>query len=54
VRLTVARGGGSSEFAVDAITGATRTNTAMANMLQFWLGPQGYGPLLEAIRRREF
>ena len=54
VRLTVARGGGSSEFEVDAITGATRTSTAMANMLQFWLGPQGYGPLLQAIRRGEF
>lgn len=54
VRLTVARAAGNSEFEVDAITGATRTNTAMTSMLQFWLGPQGYGPLLAAIRRGEF
>lgn len=53
-RLSVARGAATTEYEVDAITGATRTNTAMASMLQFWLGPQGYGPLLDAIRRGEF
>lgn len=53
-RLSVARGAATTEFEVDAITGATRTSTAMAQMLQFWLGPQGYGPLLDAIRRGEF
>jgi len=53
-RLSVARGAATTEFEVDAITGATRTNTAMARMLQFWLGPLGYGPLLDAIRRGDF
>lgn len=54
VQLSVARGAASTEYEVDAITGATRTGTAISSMLQFWLGPQGYGPLLDAIRRGEF
>ena len=53
-QLAVARGAATTEFEVDAITGATRTNTAMTQMLAFWLGPNGYGPLLDAIRRGEF
>src|SRR5690606_15366893 len=50
-RLAVARGAATTEFEVDAITGATRTNNAVTQMLQFWLGPHGYGPVLDAIRR---
>lgn len=53
-RLAVARGAATSEFEVDAITGATRTNNAITRMLQFWLGPLGYGPVLDAIRRGDF
>lgn len=53
-RLAVARGAATTEFEVDAITGATRTNSAMSQMLAFWLGRNGYGPLLDAIRRGEF
>lgn len=53
-RLAVARGAATTEFEVDAITGATRTNNAITRMLQFWLGPLGYGPLLDAIRRGDF
>lgn len=53
-RLAVARGAATTEFEVDAITGATRTNTAMTQMLKFWLGSNGYGPLLDAIARGEF
>ncbi|SCY97429.1 FMN-binding protein [Microvirga guangxiensis] len=54
VRLAVARGRATTEFEVDAITGATRTNNAITRMLQFWLGPNGYGPLLDAIGRGDF
>lgn len=53
-RLSVARGRATTEFEVDAITGATRTNNAITRMLQFWLGPRGYGPTLDAIRRGDF
>jgi Na+-transporting NADH:ubiquinone oxidoreductase subunit C len=54
VRLGVARGPATTAYEVDGITGATRTSNAMAAMLRFWLGPDGYGPLLAAIRRGEF
>ncbi|MDO5704448.1 MAG: FMN-binding protein [Paracoccus sp. (in: a-proteobacteria)] len=54
VRLAVARGRAATEYEVDGITGATRTSNAITNMMRFWLGPDGYGPLLDAIRRGDF
>lgn len=54
LQLSVARGAATTEYEVDAITGATRTSTAMTQMLAFWLGPNGYGPLLDAVGRGEF
>lgn len=54
VRFAVARGAASSVYEVDGITGATRTSNAMTRIVRFWLGPEGYGPLLAAIRRGEF
>ena len=53
-RFAVARGPGRSEFEVDGITGATRTSSAITQMIRFWTGPKGYGPLMTAIRRRDF
>lgn len=54
IRFSVARGPSASEYEVDGITGATRTSSAMARIVRFWLGPTGYGPLIDAIMRREF
>ena len=54
LRFTVARGPATTEFEVDGITGATRTSNAITRMIRFWVGPDGYGPLIEAVRRREF
>lgn len=54
LRFSVARGQAASVHEVDGITGATRTSNAVTHMVRFWLGPDGYGPLLEAIRRGEF
>lgn len=54
LRFAVARGDASSPYEVDGITGATRTGRGIANMVRFWLGPDGYGPLIRAIQRREF
>ena len=54
MRFRVARGSASSVNEVDGITGATRTGRGVTQMVRFWLGPDGYGPLLSAIRRREF
>jgi Na+-transporting NADH:ubiquinone oxidoreductase subunit C len=54
LRFSVARGAASGPFEVDGITGATRTGRGVANMVRFWLGPDGYGPLISAITRGEF
>lgn len=54
VRFAVARGPAGSEYEVDGITGATRTSNAMTQIMRFWLGPDGYGPFLSAVRRGEF
>ena len=54
IRFSVARGAASSVYEVDGITGATRTSNAMTKIMRFWLGPEGYGPLIGAIRRGEF
>lgn len=54
IRFRVARGTASSVYEVDGITGATRTSNAVTRMVRFWLGPDGYGPLIRAIGRGEF
>ncbi|SFD80075.1 FMN-binding protein [Roseivivax sediminis] len=53
-RFRVAQGPASGMHEVDGITGATRTGRAVTQMVRFWLGPEGYGPLLDAIARGEF
>lgn len=54
LRFAVARGAAGNDYEVDGITGATRTSNAITRMVQFWLGPKGYGPLIAAIKRGEF
>ena len=34
-------------FQVDGLSGATITSRGVTNMLQFWLGPEGFGPFIE-------
>lgn len=38
---------------VDGIAGATLTARGVSNMLRYWLGEQGYGPLLARLRAGE-
>jgi Na+-transporting NADH:ubiquinone oxidoreductase subunit C len=54
IRFSVARGAASNAHEVDGISGATRTGTGVTRMLRFWVGPDGYGPLIQAINRGEF
>lgn len=58
VRIRLVKGGVNSTSAdapyqVDALSGATLTSNGVTNMLQYWLGGQGYGPYLAKIRERE-
>ncbi|MGP6086348.1 FMN-binding protein [Antarctobacter jejuensis] len=54
IAFRVAQGAASTAQEVDGITGATRTGRGVTQMVRFWLGPDGYGPLLAAIERGEF
>ena len=40
----------AADFQVDALTGATVTANAVTALVQYWLGPNGYGPLLRTMR----
>lgn len=37
-------------YQVDGLSGATLTSRGVTNMLQFWLGEQGFGPYLARLR----
>lgn len=55
VRLQVVRGGVNPEsewadWMVDGLSGATLTADGVSNMMQYWLGEQGFGPFLARLR----
>ena len=52
VRLEVVKGKGKSSFEVDGISGATRTTDGITQLVRFWLGPDGYGPYVERLKRQ--
>ena len=35
---------------VDGLSGASITSRGVTNMMEFWLGPDGFGPYLSKIR----
>lgn len=41
---------GDSNTQVDGLAGATLTSRGVHNMLQYWLGEQGFGPFLDKYR----
>ncbi|WP_447528530.1 Na(+)-translocating NADH-quinone reductase subunit C [Vreelandella sp. TE19] len=48
--IHLTKGGASSEYEVDALSGATLTSNGVTNMLQFWLSEEGFGPYLAKFR----
>ena len=41
-----------SEYQVDALAGATLTSRGVSNLVQYWMGKEGYGIYLAKIRNR--
>lgn len=41
---------GDANYQVDGIAGATLTGKGVSNMIDYWLGKDGFGPLLERVR----
>lgn len=50
VATGVTKAGTPRENWVDGISGATLTGRGVSNMIQFWLGEQGYKPYLDTLR----
>ncbi|PCI40258.1 MAG: NADH:ubiquinone reductase (Na(+)-transporting) subunit C [Rhodospirillaceae bacterium] len=50
IRIKIVKGKSEGVYQVDGITGATRTGWGINDLLQFWLGPDGYGPYLERLK----
>lgn len=52
VATGVTKAGTPKENWVDGISGATLTGRGVSNMIQFWLGEQGYKPYLDLLREQ--
>ena len=51
--IRVVRDSASGPAEVDGISGATRSSTGVARLVQFWLGADGFGPFLANLRSGE-
>jgi Na+-transporting NADH:ubiquinone oxidoreductase subunit C len=49
LRIELVRGGASTPYEVDGISGATKTSDGITNLLRFWLGEDGFGPFLARL-----
>lgn len=50
VALSVIKGQGTGPHQIDGLSGASLTSRGVDNLLEYWLGESGFGPLLAAIR----
>ena len=40
-------------YKVDGLSGATITSNGVTGMIEFWLGPNGFGPYLDGFQQSE-
>lgn len=52
VALRVVKGQGSGDYQIDGLSGATLTSRGVDDLIQYWLGDDGYGPILTQLRER--
>ncbi len=43
----------NDEYAVDGLSGATITSRGVTKMLEFWMGPDGFGPFIDHLHSAE-
>ncbi|HJM15614.1 MAG TPA: Na(+)-translocating NADH-quinone reductase subunit C [SAR86 cluster bacterium] len=53
IKGSVDKSNKNAKFQVDGLSGATITSNGVTNLLSFWLGKMGYGPLIKEIRSKE-
>lgn len=44
----------NAQYKVDGLAGATLTSNGVSNLMQFWVGENGFGPYLKKIRGGQF
>lgn len=49
VGLSVVKGVGTGDYQIDGLSGATLTSRGVDNMIQYWLGENGFKPLLDSL-----
>jgi len=49
IKGTVITGNANEQYQIDGLSGATLTGNGVSNMLQFWLGNNGFGPFLDQL-----
>ena len=50
VMLYVTKGPSTNDYEIDGISGATLTSNGVTNMIKYWLGSDGFGPVLQKSR----
>jgi Na+-transporting NADH:ubiquinone oxidoreductase subunit C len=53
IKGSVDKSSEQAKYQVDGLSGATITSNGVTNLLSFWLGDMGYGPLLEQLQEEE-
>ncbi|WP_116364228.1 Na(+)-translocating NADH-quinone reductase subunit C [Parahaliea mediterranea] len=53
IKGTVDPSSANAEWQVDGLSGATLTSNGVSNLVQFWLGEQGYQPFIENLKAGE-
>lgn len=48
--LYVKKGAANDDYSVDGLSGATLTSNGVTNLLQFWLGDQGFGTYINGMK----
>lgn len=53
IRGTVEPSSPNAEYKVDGLAGATITSRGVTNLIQYWLGPHGFGPYLDKVKQNK-
>jgi Na+-transporting NADH:ubiquinone oxidoreductase subunit C len=53
IKGSVDAGTPDAEYKVDGLSGATLTSNGVTNLIQFWMGENGYAPFLQNLRAGE-
>lgn len=51
VALSIVKGGAQGESQVDSLSGATMTSRGVENTVKFWMGQDGFGKYLNALKQ---